>query len=232
MAAIAAAGFLLAGLGIAGTASPALAAPGDTQLCSPNTNGGTLVNGVCELGTISLGQKAELFLLNTGGVDVWTIVSGSIPPGMTMPSIYGSTATIVAGTPTSQGTFTFTVDNVPFTSPGAPPPSQGTYSITVGPPLPLAVALPVRGSALLPGTVGTAYADDFALSGGLAPYTWSVAAGHLPPGLALKSPGAPSDNNSQLAGTPAAAGTFTFTMKVTDALGDQATQQFSLTVSR
>ena len=113
-----------------------------------------------------------------GGVDTWTIVSGSIPPGMQMPSVYGAGATIIGGTPTRQGTFTFTVDNVPFNNPSAPP-SQGTYSITVGPPLPLKIVLPASGSTLPPGTVGVAYAQNFFLSGGVAPYTWSVAKGQL-----------------------------------------------------
>jgi len=57
-----------------------------------------------------------------------------------------------------------------------------------------------------------------------------VASGTLPPGLALTTTGAPADNDNQLAGTPTATGTFTFTMKVTDGAGDQATQQFSLTI--
>jgi hypothetical protein len=191
-----------------------------------------MVNGVCVLPALTVGQNAEEFLMNSGGgVDTWTIVSGSIPPGMQMPSVYGAGATIIGGTPTRQGTFTFTVDNVPFNNPSAPP-SQGTYSITVGPPLPLKIVLPASGSTLPPGTVGVAYAQNFFLSGGVAPYTWSVAKGQLPPGLALTSPGAPADNNNQLAGTPTAAGTFKFTMKVTDSAGQSASQQFKLTINR
>lgn len=53
-----------------------------------------------------------------------------------------------------------------------------------------------------------------------------MASGSLPPGLALTSPYATSgDNNSQLSGTPTTAGTYTFTMKVADYDGQQATQQ-------
>ena len=60
------------------------------------------------------------------------------------------------------------------------------------------------------------------------PDTWHPAS-VLPPGLALVSTDAPTGNN-KLAGTRATAGTFTFTMKVTDSTGSQATQQFTLTV--
>jgi Putative Ig domain len=133
----------------------------------------------------------------------------------------------VAGTPTAQGTFGFTVTGTDQHG----QPLQQAYSITVDPAPPLAIVLPASGPALGPGTVGVAYAQNFFLSGGVAPYTWSVAAGQLPPGLALRSAAAPADNNNQLAGTPAAAGTFTFTMQVTDGAGHTATQQFSLTIA-
>jgi hypothetical protein len=42
--------------------------------------------------------------------------------------------------------------------------------------------------------------------------------------------GNPRDANSDLVGTPATAGTYTFTMRVTDYRGDQATQRFTLTI--
>src|SRR5215472_12482746 len=78
---------------------------------------------------------------------------------LTRPPTAGA-GTIISGTPSQQGTFTFTVDNVPFNNPGAAP-SQGTYSITVDPPLPLDVVLPASGSTLSPGTVDVAYARNF-----------------------------------------------------------------------
>ena len=201
--------------------------PPDKLLCDAGSNGGTLVNGVCVLPGASLGQGYEAFIItsnNSGGT--FAVVAGSLPPGMSMPASYGASGTIVAGTPTQQGTFTFTVKGTD----GQGQPLQQAYSITVGPPPPLTVVLPAGGSTLSPGTVGVSYAQNFFLSGGVAPYTWSVASGSLPPGLALVTTAAPTDNNNQLAGTPTTVGTFTFTMKVTDSAGSHATQQFSLTI--
>lgn len=204
-------------------------APPLTFLCSPGTNGGTLAGGVCVLPNVNVGQNAEEFILTSNGaVNTFTIVSGSLPPGMSMPATYGAAGTIVAGTPTQQGTFTFTVSAVPFANPQGPS-AQQTFSITVDPPLPLAIA---NTSPLPAGQVGVSYfpLTFFLVSSTLTPITWSVASGQLPPGLALSSPNAPAIIHNQLSGTPTTAGTFVFTMKVTDALGRQATQQFSLTI--
>jgi hypothetical protein len=112
-------------------------------------------------------------------------------------------------------------------------PLYQAYQLSVDPNQPLTIGLPsYDGSTLPPAMVGGAYPFGFFLSGGAAPYTWSVASGSLPPGLALTSPYAASgDNNSQLSGTPTTAGTYTFTMKVSDYDGQQATQQFTLTVA-
>jgi hypothetical protein len=52
----------------------------------------------------------------------------------------------------------------------------------------------------------------------------SVVSGSLPPGLSLQTFASPRDANDELAGTPAKAGTYTFTMRLTDYPGQQATQ--------
>jgi len=57
-------------------------------------------------------------------------------------------------------------------------------------------------------------------------YTWAVSAGSLPPGLTLDASGTPS---TTLSGTPSMAGTFNFTVEVTDFFGQTATQALSAT---
>ena len=196
-------------------------APPDTLVCSPDTNGGTLLNGVCVLPGATVGQQYEGFIItsnNSGGT--FAIVAGSLPPGLFMPASYGASGTIVGGTPTQQGTFTFTVKGTDQQGQSL----QQTYSITVGPPPPLAITFPT--TCCNTGTLGQAYLQNFFLSGGVGPFTASIASGQLPPGLSL-SPSPPIS----ITGTPTAKGAFTFTVKVTDSTGAQATKSGSITVS-
>ncbi len=56
------------------------------------------------------------------------------------------------------------------------------------------------------------------------PFTWTVDSGTLPPGLSLSSGGA-------ITGTPTAAGTYNFTMKVVDSTGLTATQAQTIIIA-
>ncbi len=73
------------------------------------------------------------------------------------------------------------------------------------------------------GRVGTAYSQTLAATGGTSSYTWAVSTGTLPGGVTLSSGGV-------LSGTPAAAGTFSFTVQATDGASVSATQALSLVV--
>ena len=223
MAAVVAAGSLLAGALLAGigTAAPALAQSRPiTLLCSPATNGGALVNGVCVLPAAAAGQPYEAFLLTSNGaVDTFTITSGGLPPGLSMPATYGAAGTIVGGTPTTAGSFTFSVHVTKFGT--STPSTNGTYRITVGAAPPLAITFP--DTCCNAGTVGSSYFQNFFTSGGVGPFTWTVSAGQLPPGV--------TPTGGHLGGTPTAAGTSTFTIKVTDSAGDQASEPGSITIS-
>ncbi|PYU10769.1 MAG: hypothetical protein DMG37_19195, partial [Acidobacteria bacterium] len=71
--------------------------------------------------------------------------------------------------------------------------------------MPLAIA----STALPNGVVSSPYSQNLSASGGASPYMWSLQSGSLPPGLTLSSSGL-------ISGTPTQAGTFNFTVQVTD----------------
>jgi uncharacterized protein (TIGR03437 family) len=85
--------------------------------------------------------------------------------------------------------------------------------------------LAMSGASTLPAaSAGAAYSTTLAATGGAPPYTWSLASGALPDGITLSPAGI-------LAGTPASAGAFVFTARVTDSAAASASQAFTLTVS-
>jgi large repetitive protein len=205
--------------------------PPDQLACDPADNGGFLISGACVLPDAVTGLPYQGHLLTShqaGGT--LTVVSGSLPPGLTLPATFTGAGDTISGTPSQPGTeatYDFTVQGTGDQG----QPLYQAYSITVDPDQPLAITLPAAGTDLSPGMAGGAYAQDFFLSGGAAPYTWSVASGQLPPGLTLQTTAGPRDAGNELAGTPTTAGTYTFTMRLTDYNGQQATQQFTLTIT-
>jgi len=176
----------------------------------------------------NLCQNYSVFLTtNAGGgssLDVWTIVSGSLPDGLAMTRSYGIESTLIYGTPTTLQTTNFTVE----VQDSAGATARQAYSLTIDPPLPIQITN--QSSTLAPGSVGSSYATSLFSSGGCVPFVWTVTKGQLPPGLALTQNSTGQDNNV-IRGTPTTAGTFTFTATVTDKNGAQASMQFSITVS-
>lgn len=150
-------------------------------------------------------------LTATGGLPPysWSLVSGALPGGLTL-----SSAGVISGSPTTAGTFTF---NASVTDSGGATASQ-QFSITTS------TGLVISSAATLPGAiVGTAYSEALRAAGGTPPYTWTLTAGSLPPGLSLAASGV-------ISGTATAVGTSSFTAQVTDGAALQASKQMSIAV--
>lgn len=99
--------------------------------------------------------------------------------------------------------------------------ASATLAITNDDPA-FALAVSTGGTGIL-GTSGTAMNTTLSASGGVGPYSWSVAGGTLPGGLTLNS-------NGTVTGTPTATGTSTITARATDANGNSDTQTFTFNV--
>lgn len=97
--------------------------------------------------------------------------------------------------------------------------SAATLTVTVNAP-----ALQITTGTLPGGQTQVVYSATLAASGGTTPYTWSLASGTLPSGLALSSSG-------QVSGTPTAVGVSSFTVSVTDAASHSATKAMSITIA-
>jgi hypothetical protein len=97
---------------------------------------------------------------------------------------------------------------------------MGVFGGPLAQPVPLAITT----SSLPSGTVGTAYSQTLAATGGKAPRTWSLASGTLPAGLSLGA------STGVISGTPTAAGTASFTVRVTDYIGATASKALSIAI--
>ena len=202
------------------TTTTTVAAPAPTTTVAPS--GFRIITD--RLGNANVGTNYTGYIeacCGNGGPYRWSLVAGRVPDGMRFAgdSLRLTRTTAVLGTPTTVQTTTFTVqarDQAGNTT-------RKTFSLTVDPARPLVVTN--QSDVLAPGQVGVSYAIGVFADGGTPPYRWSLVAGQLPPGLSLTtSPG-------RITGTPTTAGTFTFTLRVTDEGGQQATQQFSITIS-
>jgi len=193
---------------------------------SLTVNGGSVVVSPATVPSPQVGVAYSQAFSAAGGTGPYTfsVSSGTLPTGLTFNA---ATATL-SGTPTAGGPFSFTITATDSsTGTGAPFSGSRSYSSTVQAPA-LAIS-PAEPSNLPNAAGGVAYSQTITTSGGTAPYSYAVVAGTLPPGLTLSSGGV-------LAGTPSAAGTYSFRVRSTDSstgLGPYATQgtgNYSLTV--
>lgn len=165
------------------------------------------------LPTSDVGIPYSQTLTATGGLlpYTWSITAGALPNGLTL----GTSTGIISGTPTTAGTFSFTV----MVTDSASSTATSALSITINP------APIVATSSLGAGDVGVVYHQTLGAIGGTLPYTWSISAGALPPGLSL------SASTGVISGTPTTAATYSFTVKVTDIVGGSGTKALLITIN-
>jgi autotransporter-associated beta strand protein len=156
-------------------------------------------------GIVGASYAQTLAAVSGTGPYTWSIVGGSLPPGLVL-----SSSGVLTGTPTSAGASTFTAQVADAAS------GTATRAFTVN----ITGLLDITTPDLADARTGAAYSQTLSVAGGVAPHAWSVVSGSLPPGLTLSSA------TGTVAGTPAALGSFAFTVKVSDANGAEATKAF------
>ncbi|MEZ5354203.1 MAG: putative Ig domain-containing protein, partial [Bryobacteraceae bacterium] len=179
----------------------------EVRACVPQL---TITSG-CPLTPGSVGIGYSQTLTAAGGTlpYSWSLLSGSLPPGLQLAG-----NGVVAGTPTQAGTSNFALRLADAA--GAVVAREcsidirATLSITTSCPLPDA-------------SQGQPYSAALTADGGTPPFTWQIARGALPGGIAL-SPG------GQIAGAPSSAGSASFALRVTDSRALSAEKECALRV--
>ena len=179
------------------------------------------INSVTEGNLLNQGGASTYFMAGTINNTAGTLtnVAGAITtPGQTV-STSGTFAVITMTASSASGTCPITLSNVIVGDINGNPISVNIVNGQVinSPPS-------ITTSSLPTWTVGVAYSQTLAVTGGTGPYTWSIASGTLPTGLSLSSGGV-------ISGTPTTAGGPTsITFRVTDSTTATASKALSVTV--
>jgi hypothetical protein len=176
--------------------------PGLAITTAPSLPGGGVGSIYCSASAPPCVNGLALAFMASGGKPpyTWTHPASSNPLDILPFGLTLAQNGYLAGTPTTAGTYTFTVkvtDDQGNTG-------SASFTVTIG-----GGVLTITPTSLPVGTVGALYDQRFGVLGGTGPSTWTEI-GALPPGLTFYSGG-------ELAGTPTQTGTFTFDALVTDA---------------
>jgi large repetitive protein len=144
---------------------------------------------------------------------VWSLDSGTLPPGITL-----SSTGALAGTSTAEGSYGFVVK-----AENGSPVATKAYTLSVR--QPVAVKSPFTAPPRASAEVGVPFSASASATGGSGTYTWAVSSGALPAGLTL------DPSKGTVSGTPTAAGSSTLGLTATDSEGRSSTVNSSVRVA-
>lgn len=202
---------------------------------------------VLKINTVSIndgnvGVAYSFTMSGQGGVTpyTWSKLSGSLPDGLSL-----SSGGVISGTPTTAGTYSFTIQLADSYA-GNDPEPQGTYSITITAP-----ALTISSTSPLPSAVADTgksldYQYQLTGTGGSGTYSWSLTSGSdniIPAGggtsgMWICTGSSNCVNPHGFTGTfapgeiygdtPNENNTYTFTVRLQDGIGGSVTKTFTL----
>jgi hypothetical protein len=173
----------------------------------------TIMNLELSDGYVNVPYSQKLFAIGGTGAYTWDIITlpQFTPPGLGIPE--GSDT--ISGVPTTPGDYTFTIRVRDSKN------HQAAQSLTIN----ISELVITTDSPLDSGWENTQYEVIRVLTAknGAPPYTWSWS-GDTPTGLGIYS------DSGIIWGTPTVAKDFSFTVKVTDAYSNNATQDFIMSI--
>ena len=157
-------------------------------------------------------------LAATGGTTpyTWSLVSGTLPSGLSISASSGA-ITGIPSVAVTNAAFTFQVSD----SSHSPQTATATLALTIS-----SVAFAISTSSLPAGQVNTNYSVTLAARGGTKPYSWALTSGTLPAGLSFDPP------SGMIAGTPTTVGSgIALSFTVTDSSSPALTATANLTLT-
>jgi hypothetical protein len=197
-----------------------LIVPEEILQVTPTTTASPATVTTTTLPSVIVGKPMPQFKMQAiGGLPSYSWFNdGTLPPGLQM-SIDGT----ISGTAVELGTFQV---NFAAMDSGTPP-----FIAETTLPMTIATDLIITTTTIPNAQVLTPYSQQIAFTGGLAPYTWSIAAGALPIGLSINSLGLLNGTPCTYNSTTDYSINFTATVQVTDAIGAVATKTYTITLS-
>ena len=173
------------------------------------------------LAAATVDQSYEAAICASGGSGDydWQLTGGALPDGLTLDE--QDDCAIISGSPTASGSYTFALVVTDRIYPQLS--DSGRFTLQVDETIP---PLEISTVEIPDGTVNSPYQASICADGGSGTYTWQVTDGDLPPGLV-----GTSGTCFMLSGSPEQAGSFSFTVQVSDTGDPVQTAQRSFTLS-